>query len=114
MDNTEGLLRHQRRFMEPGKNELQFARIPVDIADREDTGFARFEFLGVDRDQVLMQVQAEFSDRVIELNKVVGGNYQASNDLPTGEWNIEIRALAADGTDWKVRYRSTIREKVTD
>lgn len=57
---------------------------------------------------------AEFGDRVIDLNKVVGGNYQASNDLPTGDWNIEIRALAADGTDWKVRYRSTIREKASN
>ena len=57
---------------------------------------------------------AEFSDRIIDLNKVVGGNYQASNDLPPGEWNIEIRALAADGTDWKVRYRSTIREKASN
>ncbi len=54
---------------------------------------------------------AEFADRVIELNKVVGGNYQASNDLPPGEYNIEIRAIAADGRNWKVRYRSTIREK---
>lgn len=57
---------------------------------------------------------AEFGDRVIDLSKVVGGNYQASNDLPPGEWNIEIRAKAVDGTDWKVRYRSTIREKAVN
>ena len=54
---------------------------------------------------------AEFQDRVIDLAKVVGGPYQASNDLPPGEWNLEIRAMAKDGTEWKVRYRSTIQEK---
>lgn len=53
----------------------------------------------------------EFHDRVIELTRTPDGAYDAPNDLPPGAWNLEIRAAALDGTDWKLRYRSTVRAK---
>ena len=56
----------------------------------------------------------EFEDRIIQLTKVVGGTFTAPNDLPAGAWNLEIRAAAKDGTEWKVRYRSTIEGKAAD
>lgn len=56
----------------------------------------------------------EFQDRVIDLEPSVDGSYSAPNDLPSGAWNLEIHAAVKDGTDWKLRYRSTIREKVVN
>jgi hypothetical protein len=54
-----GLLRHQRAFVESGQDEFELARIPVDVADGENAGNARFERLGVDRDVfIVLQIEA--------------------------------------------------------
>src|SRR6476619_3692817 len=49
--------------MESGQDELQLAAIGVDIADGEDALLARLEFLGVDRDEVLMELKAPIRHR---------------------------------------------------
>ena len=84
----------------------------------------KFQFTLTDKDGHLVPLDAvvlhaghpatEFEDRTIELTKVVGGTFEAPNDLPSGAWNLEIRAAVKDGTEWKLRYRSTIQGKATD
>ena len=51
MDVAVRLLRHQRALVEAGQDQLELARIGVDVADREDAGLAGLERRGVDRDQ---------------------------------------------------------------
>src|SRR5215213_3624993 len=51
------LLRRQRALVEAGEDQLQLARIGVDVADGEDAGNVGLELLRVDWDQVLVQVQ---------------------------------------------------------
>ena len=57
------LLRHQRRLVEARQNELQLARIGVDVADGEDALFAGLEFRRVDGDQILFEIEAPIGDR---------------------------------------------------
>src|SRR3954453_9078210 len=45
------LLGRERAFVEAGEDELELARVVVDVADREDAGGRGLELLGVDRDQ---------------------------------------------------------------
>src|SRR5262245_55710051 len=58
-----GLLRHERRLVEARQDELELAWIGVDIADGEDALLVRLEFLGVDRDEVLVQLEAPIGYR---------------------------------------------------
>ena len=59
-----GLLRHQRRLVEAGKNELELAGIPVDIADSENTGRRSLESGGIDGDQlVVLELKTPIGDR---------------------------------------------------
>ncbi len=62
IDDAEGFAGHEGGLVEARKDEFQFARISVDIADGEDAFGGGFEFFGVDGDQVFMQVQAEIGD----------------------------------------------------
>src|SRR5688572_30276663 len=57
-DVTVRLLRHQRRLVKAGQDQLQLARIGVDVADREDTRLAGLERAGIDRDQILVEAKA--------------------------------------------------------
>ena len=59
----ESGLRHQGRLMEAGQYQLQLAGIGVDVADGEDARGLAFEARGVHRDQIFMQVDAEFRNR---------------------------------------------------
>jgi hypothetical protein len=52
IDVTMGLLRGERDLVEARKDELQFAGIRVDVADSKYARMARFEFLGVDGNEV--------------------------------------------------------------
>ena len=52
IDVAVRLLRHQRRLVEARQDELELARIPVDVADGEDAGHAGLERRGVDRDHI--------------------------------------------------------------
>src|SRR5437868_12835044 len=45
-----GLLRHQRHLVEAAQDELDLARVPIDVAYRENPALARLEFFRVDRD----------------------------------------------------------------
>src|SRR3712207_3093822 len=56
VDDALGGLGHQGRFVEAGKNELQLARIGVDVTDRKDAGLGGLELLGIDRYQVFVEV----------------------------------------------------------
>ena len=49
------LLRRERALVEAGEDQLQLARIGVDVADGEDAGGRGLEFLGIDRDQLLIR-----------------------------------------------------------
>src|SRR6185437_13422922 len=48
--------------MEAGQYQLQLAGIGVDVADAEDAGRLAFKTRRVHRDQILVQVDAEFRD----------------------------------------------------
>ena len=63
MDVAMGGLRHERSLMKPGKDEFQLTRIGIDVADGENAFGAGLEFLGVDRDQVLVEIEPEIRDR---------------------------------------------------
>ena len=58
-----GRLRHQRGFVEAREDQLQLARIGVDVADGEDAGHRGLELLGVDRDQVVVELEPPVGDR---------------------------------------------------
>ena len=49
--------------MEAGQDQLQLAGIGVDVADREDAGHVGLKGAGVDRDQVVLELQAPIGDR---------------------------------------------------
>src|SRR5207237_5485793 len=49
IDVAVRLLRHQRALVEAGENNLELARIGVDVADGEDAGDVGLERRGVDR-----------------------------------------------------------------
>src|SRR3546814_8457873 len=59
MHVVEGLVRHQRRLVEAGEDELQLAGVADDVADGEDLRRRGLELLGVHGDEVLLQVQPE-------------------------------------------------------
>ncbi len=52
---------------------------------------------------------AEAEDRTIALTKMVGGTYTAAEDLSVGQWSMEIKAIARDGKEWRVKYRKTVK-----
>ena len=58
-----GRLGHQGRFVETGEDQLQLARIPVDIADGEDARFRGFERLDVNRNEILVEVKSPIGNR---------------------------------------------------
>ena len=57
------LARHESRLMKTAQNEFLFARIAVDIANCENALCAALEFLRIDRDQILFEVQPPVSNR---------------------------------------------------
>src|SRR5262249_55307513 len=59
MHVTTSGLRHKRSLMKPGKDELQLTGISIDVADGEDALAPGLEFLGVHRDQVLVEIEPE-------------------------------------------------------
>ena len=63
IDIFMGCLRHQRRLMEAGQDELQLAGIGVDVADGEDARLARLELRGVDGNEILVEIEAPIGDR---------------------------------------------------
>src|ERR1700756_822454 len=64
IDVVVRLLRHQRAFVEARQDELELARIPVDVADRKNPGHARFERRGVDHDILaVLHFHAPIRDR---------------------------------------------------
>src|SRR5690606_28283391 len=50
-------LRHQRGFMEARENELQLARIGVDVANCVNAGLACLKLLRINGNQILMKVE---------------------------------------------------------
>ena len=59
-----GLLRHQRAFVESGKDELELARIPIDVADGEHARHAGFKTFRLDGDEfVVAELDAPIRDR---------------------------------------------------
>src|SRR6266567_2677041 len=59
-----GLLRHQRRLVEAAQDELDFPRIPIDVADGENPGLVGLEACGVDRNELaLTQVDTPLRHR---------------------------------------------------
>src|ERR1700750_260180 len=57
------LLRHQRDLVEAGQDELELARIGVDVANGEDAGLAGLERFGIDRDELFVKPQPPIGDR---------------------------------------------------
>src|SRR3712207_2562829 len=76
----ERLLAHQRRFVETRKDQLELAGVGANIADRENAGLAGLESLGVDGDEVAVEVEApvgerpEFHLQAVEGEQGVAGN----------------------------------------
>jgi hypothetical protein len=70
------------------QDQLQLARIPVDVADRENSGHRSLEFLGVDRDQVLVEIEAPFGDRP-ELH----GKPEERQHPRAGNFDVAVRSL---------------------
>src|SRR5215472_17085687 len=64
IDVVISLLRHQRAFVETRQDELELARIPIDVADRKDPRHARFERRGVDENVLaVLHLHAPIRDR---------------------------------------------------
>src|ERR1700760_204494 len=63
IDITVRFLRHQRAFVEAAQDQLELARIGVDVADGEDAGDVGLERLGLDRDQVFLELDAPVAHR---------------------------------------------------
>src|SRR4029077_436269 len=57
------LLRHQRGLVEAGEDQLELARVGVDVADREETGSACLERAGIGGDQLFFHLEAPVGDR---------------------------------------------------
>ena len=57
------LLRHERALVEARQDQLQLARIGIDVADGEDALLARLELLRVDGNQVLFEIEPPIGDR---------------------------------------------------
>src|SRR5712691_8270104 len=59
-----GPLRHQCRLVEAAQDELDFARVPIDVADGENPGLVGLEACGVDRNELaLAQLDAPLRHR---------------------------------------------------
>src|SRR5215470_3092349 len=63
IDVAMRLLRHQRALVEAAQDQLQLARIGVDVADGEDAGHACLERTGLDRHEIVLEFNAPVSDR---------------------------------------------------
>src|SRR3954454_8849684 len=59
----EGFLRHQSGLVKPGENELELARIGIDVADGEDAGDRGFELRRVHGNEIFVEVDAPIGDR---------------------------------------------------
>src|SRR3546814_17290875 len=79
--------------MEAGQDHLQLPGIPVDIADGEDARLGRLELLGIRRDQVLVQVQAELGDRTQLHRQSVEGEQRVAFDLEDAVRSLERHCL---------------------
>src|ERR1700729_4076950 len=53
----------ERGLMKTGEDQLELAGIGIDVADGENAGNAGFEFRSVDRDQILIEIDAPTGDR---------------------------------------------------
>src|SRR5689334_24507064 len=83
------LLRHQGALVEAREDELELARVPVDVADREDAGDIRFERAGVDRDELaVLELDAPVGDR-----SKLHGEPEEREDRIAG--NLEVRPVVA-------------------
>src|SRR5579871_2070144 len=63
IDVAMRLLRHQRALVEAAENELELARIGIDVADGEDSGNAGLECRGLDRDEIVLKLDAPVRNR---------------------------------------------------
>src|SRR5690606_33650969 len=55
--------RRQRRLVESRQDQLLLAGIGVDVTDRENAGYRRLEFLGVDLERFLLELEPPLRDR---------------------------------------------------
>src|SRR6202011_4989718 len=89
IDVVERFLRHQRAFVETRQYQLELAGIPIDIADGEDPGHARFECRRVDQDIL----------PVLHLHAPVADGPQLHGEAKKREQGVagdlEIRAVVA-------------------
>jgi hypothetical protein len=76
--------------VEARQDQLQLAGVGVDVADREDTGHAGLELLGVDRNEVFIEIDPPMSDRP-ELHGEPEEGKQAVDRKPV------LAALGLDG-----------------
>src|SRR6476620_6764697 len=63
MDVAMGGLRHERRLMEPGKDEFQLTGIGIDVANGENALGAGLELLGGRRILNKIEIEPEMRDR---------------------------------------------------
>src|SRR5262245_55363619 len=83
------LLRHQGALVKARENELELARVPVDVADRENAGHVGLERAGVDRNELaVLHGDAPVGDRP-ELH----GEPEEGQQRIAG--NLEVRAVVA-------------------
>src|SRR5262245_60452656 len=112
MHITMSGLRHERCLMKAGEDELELAGIGVDVADGENALGADLEFLCVDRDQVLVEIEAEIGDRpelhgeAEEGKQRVGGNlsgravHALDREQPVGQLLAGADRKTRDVVDW--------------
>src|SRR4029077_20683611 len=80
------LLRHQRDLVEAGEDQLELARIGVDVADREDARDVGLELLSIDRNEIVVELDAPVRHRA-ELH----GEPEEWQDRIAGD--VEVRAI---------------------
>src|SRR5512146_143121 len=91
-------LRHERSFMKPGEDELERSGIGVDVADGENALGAGLEFLGVDRDEVLVKIESEIGDRAELHGEAEEGKQRIGGNLA----GRAVHALDGDGLELAV------------
>src|SRR5487761_1102103 len=78
-------LRHQRRLVKAGKDELELARIPVDVADGENARDIGLEARRVDRDElVVLQLDSPIRQRTELHGQPEERQHRIAGDIKSG------------------------------
>src|SRR5665213_3715381 len=99
MDVMMRLLRHQGDLVETGQNELELAWIGIDVADRENAGDVGLKRADVDRDQLVVHLEAPVGDR----SEFHGQSEERQHGIDLDASYCTVIALDTDGGKFSFR-----------